>query len=179
MSTKPKILYKPEQPDPKAEFAHLRDKIRIDKYNLDEECVIQPELYQEISEAHALACADRDTAKESLAVTDSIEADCIRRQWDKEGIRFSEVKVGDAVQRSDAHKEAYRDWSYKVKRAAYLQSLLASADQRSKMLRELGQLYSAGYWDKVTSGKGKTSSDNARATAGREGMRQARMRGDD
>lgn len=163
-------------PDPRDEFAELRSSLRIDKHQLDDECMRQPVLYQEISEQHVFANSERDSAKEDLAAIDAKLADKIRTKWNAAGEKFSETRVGDAVQSEQAHIDAYNHWSALARRASYLGTLVASADQRGKMLRELGSLFVTGYFDRVVSGRGKRDADAGMAEAGREGMRQARMR---
>lgn len=167
----------PAVSDPREEFALLRSSLQIDKHALDDECMRQPVLYQELSEAHVFANAERDSAKESLAAIDAKLADKIRKAWNAAGDKYSETRVGDAVQLEAEHIAAYSYWSSLARRASYLGTLVASADQRGKMLRELGSLFVTGYFDRVVSGRGKRDADAGQAAAGREGMRQARMRG--
>lgn len=166
----------PSVPDPREEFSELRSSLRIDKHSLDDECMRQPVLYQEISEKHVFANAERDGAKEKLAAIDAKLADKIRKAWNAAGDKYSETRVGDAVQLEPEHIAAYDYWSALVRRASYLGTLVASVDQRGKMLRELGSLFVTGYFDRVVSGKGKRDADAGMAEAGREGMRQARAR---
>ena len=184
MATKPAFKTRPAEasavrypavPDPREEFAELRSSIRIEKHQLDDECVRQPVLYQEISEAHVFANSERDSAKELLSSIDAKLAHEIRTAWNESGEKYSETKVGDAVQTRTEHVEAYNHWSALVRKAAYLGTLVASADQRGKMLRELGSLYVTGYFDRAVSSQGKRDADAGMAAAGREGMRQARM----
>lgn len=160
--------------DPREEFAELRSQLRIDKHNLDDDCVRQPVLYAEISELHTLAVGERDAAKEHLASVDAKVADEVRRKWIRDGEKFAEARVGDAVQQDPRHLEAYDAWSYHVRRAAYLGTLVASADQRGKMLRELGSLFVSGYFSRAVSGKGKRAVDAGNAAYAREGMRRSR-----
>jgi len=94
--------------------------------------------------------------------------------WTNAGEKFSEVKVGDAVQGEPRHIAAYDRWSALARRAAYLGALKESYDQRMRMLRELGQLFVVGYFSRTTSGAAKRDVDAGTAAAGREGMRKAR-----
>lgn len=160
--------------DPREEFAHLKASLRIDKHSLDEDCIRQPVLYQELCELHVMANSERDAAKENLSAVDAKVAHEVRVKWNAAGEKYAEARVGDAVQVDVRHIDAYNYWSALVRRAAYLGTLVASADQRSKMLRELGSLFVSGYFDKAVSGRGKRDVDAATAAAGREAMRQRR-----
>lgn len=165
--------------DPRVEFGHYRSQLQIDKHSLDDECIRQPVLYQEISEAHTMACSERDAAKEALAVADALLSERIRNNWNEEGEKVNEKKVADAVLVHPEHSKAFQHYTAMARRASYLQSLVISADARGKMLRELGQLFVTGYFDRVHAGKGKKDTDSALAAAGREGMRRARARNED
>lgn len=159
--------------DVREHYAHLRDQLQIDKNNLDEECIKQPMLYQSLSEEHVLAVAERDTLKESLAVIDAQVAEELRTSSTE---KITDKKCADMVQTDARHKQAYGKWQEAVKKAAYLQTLVYAADQRGKMLRELAQLFVAGYFDRVTAGSSRKTNDAALAQAGREGMRRLRNR---
>jgi hypothetical protein len=157
------------------EFAHLRNTLQIDKNNLDDECMQHPMLYTELSEAHVLAVAERDTLKEALSLVDAQAAQKIRTAKTKTGEKFNETMLGDLVQMDPTHQEAHQRWAQAVTRAAYLGALVNAAEQRGKMLQQLGQLFNAGYFDRVVAGSGHKAVDSALATAGREGMRKARV----
>lgn len=162
--------------DPRDEFQHLREKLRIDKNNLDEECILQPVLYQELSEHHVFAQGERDAAKEKLQAVDAKVAHGIRVEWTKSGEKFAETKVGDAVQLDPRHVDAFTEWSRLNRRAAYLNTLVMACEQRGKMLKELAGLYISGYFDRVISKRGERDASGGKAAAAREAMRQRRNR---
>jgi len=57
------VVHKAEHPDP---IDRLKVRLRIDKYDLDNELVEQPVLIHKVAEGHALAMSDRDAQKEYL-----------------------------------------------------------------------------------------------------------------
>ena len=162
--------------DPRGEFSHLREKLLIDKNDLDSAMIEQPVLFQEVSERYVLAQSEAISAKEKLAGVDALLAHELRTKWNISGEKYTETKLGDAVQGEPKHIVGYDHWSALARRAAYLGALKESYDQRSKMLRELGQLFVVGYFSRATSGAGKRDVDAAQAAAGREGMRKLRQR---
>lgn len=161
-------------PDPRTEFADLRAGLIIDRNSLDEDMVRQPVLFQEVSERFVFAQSEAIGAKEKLAGVDATLAHELRTRWNNAGEKYTETKLGDAVQGEPKHIVGYDYWSALARRAAYLGALKESYDQRSKMLRELGQLFVVGYFSRATSGSGKRDMDTSLAAAGREGMRKLR-----
>lgn len=155
-------------------YERLKSELRLDKHNLDEEAIRQPDLYQEISEAHSEAVATRDTLKEALQAKDAELAEGYREKAAKSGERTSETKIGDQVSQDPEHQKAYKLWVKAAKLASMLQGLLWAADQRNKVLKLLADLYLSGYFERVSGTTTKKRTEDARAAAGREGMRQLR-----
>lgn len=157
------------------DLSELRAKLQIDKHNLDEECIQQPSLYQTLSEQHVLAVSVRDTLKEEMQIEDAVLAEEIRKRLTSTpGERSSETRIGDLVQQEQRHIAKQRKWAAAVTRAATLGAMVTAADQRGKMLRELAQLYVAGYYDRVVASSGRRTTDAAVAIVAREGMRKLR-----
>ena len=165
--------------DPREEFAPLRAKLKIGRDSLDDNAIEQSEYYLEACEAHVLAVSQRDAAKENLAVVDARCAQRLRMEWNKNGEKFNETMVGDAVQCDPEHTKAFEHHAHMVKRAAILGGIKESFDQRQKMLRELSTLFVAGYFSRTTSRATQRDMDQGKASAGREAMRQARANGAD
>jgi hypothetical protein len=163
-------------PDPRDEFATLREQLLIDRNALDDEVVRQPVLFQEVSEQFVMAQSEAAGAKEKLAGVDASLAHDLRTKWNFAGEKFTEGKLDEVVQGSPKHIVAYDHWSRLARRAAYLGALKDSYEQRSRMLRELGQLFVSGYFSRATSGATKRETDAAAATAGREGMNKLRQK---
>lgn len=161
-------------PDPREEFAELRTGLIIDRNALDEELVRQPVLFQEVSEKFVIAQSEAAGAKEKIAGVDATLAHDLRTKWNNTGEKFTEGKLDEAVQSSPKHIVAYQHWSNLARRAAYLGALKDSYDQRSRMLRELGQLFVAGYFSRATSGVAKRETDSALADTARKEMHKLR-----
>jgi hypothetical protein len=169
---KPKVRPRAEPESPSIE--ELKDRLMIDRSNLDEEVIQQPGLYFLVSEMLVTAISFRDAAKENLDRIDAELADKIREQWTNKKIRWSEVKVGDQVLLAPMHIKAKREHSGAALYVGRLQALQNSFDQKGKMLRELANLFVAGYFDNVAVTGGKRIRDSALASAGRQSMNTAR-----
>lgn len=172
MQLKPKSA----APTAKTLFAELREGLQIERHALDQNMIEQPMLYATVSEAYVQACGERDAAKEKVAAVDAELASQIRTDWNRLGEKYTEARVGDAVQMTLEHVEAYTAYQALVSQAGYLLALKDAYEQRAKMLRELGMLYVSGYFDKVVSNAGRKDVDAAAAAAGREALKQARFR---
>jgi len=128
------------------ELGDLEKHILIDKNDLDDELVHQPEIYFHACEGYALAVSERDAAKldqEKMAA--QVSVDC-REKLEADGKRATEALVSSCVLLDDrmiAAKQAYL--------AAKLEADLWSAQkdaysQRGYMLRDLCGLYVANYY---------------------------------
>lgn len=162
--------------EPREEFEEFRSALTIDRNTLDDDMLRQPILYHEVAEAHALAVSAKEAAKEELASIDANLALSQRTRWETDGKKFNETMIGDAVQANPDHLQAYRTYARYSARVSYLAALKESFEQRGRMLHELGALFIAGYFDRVTSTAGSRDVESARAARNRETM--ARLRKD-
>lgn len=160
-----------KQEDPLDKY---REALHISKHQLDDAMITQPQLYQEVSEGFVNASSLRDASKSDLERLDAKIAGEIRMKLTKAGERFSETRVGDEVIQDPRHIAAYNKHQALVKRAALYSSLQFSFEQRGKMLRELGQLFQAGYFSQVEVRTSETSARDARASIVRSTLKQRR-----
>lgn len=187
MTTKPaKFLVRqpPQGKDPRwlpaygeesdEDLESLRDRLKIDKDALDDECMGHPELFRQVSEKYAIAVAERDTAKEHLAATDARLAETVRKTWANTGEKTTEDRVKNAVAVHPEHAEAHRAWVAKGRRAGILDGLRQAVESRGWMLRELAHLYAVGYFEVGAAKGGSRTYDGARAQEARDGMAAAR-----
>lgn len=124
------------------DFEEFKSYLRIDKSRLDDELVHQSELYYRVSEAHADAVGERDTAKELMAAIDAeLDAE-IRAGGDK----LTEAQVKSKVQAHERHIEKAADWLEAKSRAEKLAALKEAFSQRGYLLRDLCQLYINNYY---------------------------------
>jgi len=125
----------------------LKDKLTINQYQLELECMNQAFVYEEIGELTSSYKADAKRAKEHLEyVKASLKAD-IRKEPDK----FSLSKVTDsALDSTVILQEEYKVASTAAIDASELADrlnvLLESAAQRKAMLRDLVSLYTHNYY---------------------------------
>jgi hypothetical protein len=153
----------------------LREKLQIDRGTLDEDMLQQPFLYMQVAEALVEAMSIRDAKKEELARVDAELAEEYRQNAPKDE-RPSDKKVTDRVLRDPRHIAAFSDYAKAVKEAQLIAALKEAFDQRGKMLRELGNLFVAGYFDKVIVKGGEHAVKGATAAMVREAQSKQRLK---
>lgn len=158
------------------EVEELRDKIRIDKDDLDLEVISQPDLFYAASSAHALAVSNRDQAYEGLKQTDAELNLDIREEMLGKGEKFTETLLSSIVQSHESHKEAYIEYASYKRDAEQLQALKEAFLQRSHMLRELVQLYVTGYYSESALGTDTQEARNFKQGAAKNRVRNSRRR---
>lgn len=138
-----------EKTDPTAPY---RDKIKIDRNDLDTMLIEQPQHYADVAHQFALAISRRDRAKHVLDETRA-RIDNEERQL----ARDNEEKVTDSLltARITVHPDVVQankvrdQWA---RMAAIWEALKEAFEQRSYALKDLCALYHAGYWANSTGG---------------------------
>ena len=142
----------------------IRPLLKIDKEALDTAMAEQADLFFRVSEAYALAVSRRDAAKEFISAEDA-HLDMELRVGKAEKPTESQIKA--LIQTHQRHLAAYGKYAQEKKNADILGGLKEALQDRGRMLRDLGNLYSAGYFT-VSSSKGAAS------RLGREVLNHAR-----
>jgi len=124
----------------------LREKLKIDKDNLDFEIIAQPELYYEAANACAMAGSVRDRAYENAKQVDAQLYLEVRSEIESAGKKATETMIENFVQNHIAHKEAKGVWAEAKAEADTLAALRDAFQQRGYMLRDLVQLIVTGYY---------------------------------
>lgn len=152
----------------------LQKNLAIDKMVLDDEVIRQPMLFYEVSDQLTDALAERDAAKEELAVTDAELDNSWRRKLAKVKDRVTDKVVLSCVMTSSDHEKAFKTYLQAKTRADRLLALKEAFQQRSFMLRDLVALYSANYYE-TTSLKPSRAQDISHYHSNRAHMNDARI----
>lgn len=128
-------------------ITEIEEDLRIDKDNLDVECIDQPRRFMKWSIKFAEAMRGRDEAKRNVSITRSNLSLDIRSRPDAYGIaKATEAAVNDTLEGIDDIKEAEKE----VSNAQYVVNIFSAAkeafDQRKSMLEKIVALYLAGYY---------------------------------
>lgn len=162
---------KPRQMD--AEY--LRSKINIDRDALHEGIEEQPGLFFAAADALTLALSLRDEAKTEMDNEYSRACGRAREKKDEDGKKPTEGAIKEAAQLDKkylAAEAAYRKARLDADIAAALRD---SFEMRAKMLREMSQLFLAGYYQASGVGFAKREIDDRAAEVAREGLHRARI----
>jgi hypothetical protein len=160
---------------PKREF-DIQAALKIDENELDEEMLRQPFLFHELARSHVMAISRRDAAKEELATVDAQLAKEFRDKAARADEKMTEAKLTDMVLLDPRHKEAFEHFSELKLEADRLWADREAFEQRGKMLRELGGLFVAGYFDRVSVKKGKQDVRNANSELARQLWKEGNKR---
>lgn len=124
----------------------LSADLKIDKHDLDNELVHQPELYHKAGQEYAAATSYRDEAKDDR---DGVKADLdfkLRREAEKEGKKLTEALITNMIIGDDKYRDAnriYQDWTRLASRWV---SLREDFHSRGFVLRELVTLWVNSYY---------------------------------
>lgn len=136
----------------------LKERLRIDKSQLDREVSEQPVLFFDAAEAYEEAVAERDTLKEQLASIDAELDGVVRAKLEKRHDKFTEAMVKNGIQLDPKHEKAFQAYLDAKTRAGKLESMKEAFKQRNFMVRELASLYVASYFEQ-SSIQGTNSTD--------------------
>jgi len=130
-------------------MADRMNDFRIDKLNLDMECIRQAELYKEYSDNLASAVFNKDKCKEELAVLKAEVDSEIRAdpsEYGFESVRPTETAIINAViqdSRVVKKTEEYLESCYQVN---VLEGSKWAMEQKKTALELIVKLYVSGYW---------------------------------
>jgi len=157
--------------DQLSDYEQLRDALRIDKFNLDDELVNNPELVQRVGEQVEMAISRRDEAnldlKNAMAALDAV----LREEAGDKKLteKAIEQQINDSVKIIDMRKNIIR----LTEKVGRWQALRESYRDRSSALKGLCSLHATNYFV-VNSGSPyrreavSRQADDIRAKAGEE-----------
>lgn len=124
----------------------FKKELHIDKNSLDKALETQAAIYFQISEEYALAVSRRDEAYENIKQVDAQLNVSLRKELEDDGKKVTEALVSSAVMQHKDHNAAVENHLQLKLDADILSALKESFHQRSYMLREMIELYIAGYF---------------------------------
>ena len=154
-------------------FEEYEGALSIDKHDLDEELIRQPEVFNRISQDEAQAIAERDQAKDKLRVVEAKLDLKIRRNFDKKEKKVTETIILSEVTKHEDRIEARKKYRNKEEAVNKMSALKDAFQQRSYMLNKLVDLFIAGYF--IKSDAGSSSSGGPRKSEARHESNRARI----
>lgn len=123
----------------------FRKYLKIDKQALDDEVMQQPALYFQVSEAYAIAVAERDALKEEVAMVDA----SLYGKYRKSDPKATDTAIKSRISIEDGHQRAFSEYIEAKEYADKLGALKDAFNQRSEMLKALGRLYASNYFEQM------------------------------
>src|ERR1700719_230785 len=123
----------------------LRNKLKIDKFLLDDELVNQPTLLCDITDAYAEAIAIRDTLKEALKTTDALLDAEVRQRKD---IKVTDAVAMNLVQAHPEHAKAAKAAGDAKLQADKINAIKEAVVDRGFALKTLAELAMANYYER-------------------------------
>lgn len=128
-------------------LSSLRQRLAIDQYNLEDECVGQPSLYAEVGDLATEARSIAKKAKDSLDFTRADLSFKIRKEPGKYGVeKVTEASIESAVIIQKEYQQAATAVIETQKVADAFGVLQESVGQRKSMLKDLVSLYIYNYY---------------------------------
>lgn len=155
-------------------MAYYQQSLKIDKNNLDEMLIEQPQLFNDVSEQAALATSRADQAKDDLKRTEARLFMQTRRKFMDNNEKATEAVINAAVTKHSKRKEAYTAWIEAQREASEWDALKGSFLQRSFVLRDLCGLYISGYYGESSVAGSTRKMDDAQHESRVDAMNKAR-----
>lgn len=168
------MLVKPRTPSPQTDYERYREKIRIDRDQLDMSVEEQAGIYLSVSEQYVKAVSERDALRDQLARKDAEIAGAVRQKAEQNKSRATEAMINDAVMLHNDHIQLSERLSLAKKEVDLWMSLRDAFDQRMRMLRELVTLYTTGYFSVAGTGKPRNTVHDALADSARQRLSEQR-----
>lgn len=124
----------------------FKEKLKIDKYSLDEECIHQPELYSDVALEAVKAAEERDMKKFEME-RKYAELD---RTYRLAGEKQSNPQIDAAVTRDPSYQEAQIEYLRTKAIAAEKDVYRTAFEQRKTMLELVCRLFLADYFSDVS-----------------------------
>ncbi|MHA1942631.1 MAG: hypothetical protein ACW97P_13085 [Candidatus Hodarchaeales archaeon] len=125
-----------------------REKLIIDKCDLDGEVSVQVIAANLIGEKLVDAESRRDEAKENVATQDALVSITLRREAEDKNEKVTEAKLKELVHVSKEHETAMEEYLKLKEEAAHWKILREDFIGRSYMLTQLCELYKSDYYSK-------------------------------
>jgi hypothetical protein len=152
----------------------FQSALKIDKHNLDEALLQQPDIFYRVSEGFAYAISLRDRAKSKLAEVSAEQSLVERRKAKQDDEKITEDGLKARIALNDKVQDAQQDYHASALVADRWQGMKESWQQRSYVLKDMVGLYSAGYYSDKVSDTTKRGVADARYEDNRKALADAR-----
>ena len=122
------------------------EEMKIDRWALDEALENQVAIYYKVSMEYADAVSMRDQKKEELAILNAELQLAYRRAYENDGVKYTVDVINSEVIGDDSYKQVNDEYLSSKHAVEQLSATKGAFEQRSYMLKEMCNLFTAGYW---------------------------------
>ncbi|MBX4215938.1 hypothetical protein KW797_03240 [Candidatus Parcubacteria bacterium] len=155
-------------------YPEFRNRVKIDKDRLDSAVEEQAFLFLEVCEHHVRATSLADAARDELKQTDGRLAREFRMKQMKDGEKATEAMVNEHLVLHSEHRGAIDKLNDREREKERWYALRQAMDQRSKMLRELVNLFASSYFTSSGAATPRNAVRDALAETARKKMDEQR-----
>lgn len=138
----------------------LNEDMRLNKFNLDDECARQTSIFSKWAMLSAQASQEREWRQKELDEETARLDNEIRADPEKFGLRDIKENAVKALITSDGEIMKLRaDLIRAISYSKFFNSAVEACDQKKYMLRELGNLWLGEYYSNVEIRKGEAEDD--------------------
>ena len=157
------------------DLTEIEAALLIDKHDLDTELLSQADLFYRVAQEYTKAVSIKDEAYELMKETDANLNLSIREAAEQAQEKITEAKISATVLSHDQHSQIFSKWLNAKEESDKLGHLKEAFIQRSYMLRDLAQLYIAGYYSEKSVSAENVTSKDAVYKKRKERMRRKRL----
>lgn len=157
-------------------MAECEGLLLINKNNLDEELIHQPEVYHRVANEYALAVSRKDESKYELELAEADADQRIRLELAADNEKVTEPIVAKRVSLdAEVHNKTLEYLSSKELSERW-KALVDSFGQRAYALRDLTSLYISGYFGEVVGNGERTAAKTRKGDEARKATADERRR---
>jgi hypothetical protein len=126
--------------------SQFRQKLLIDKNDLDGELMEQSQVFFDVAHQFSLAVSKRDRAKEQVSRVAAKVAHRLRKDAEEHGEKITEAAISRLIDLEDDYQNAVDEYIDLCAEANDLLAMKEAFQQRSYMLKDLVALYLSQYY---------------------------------
>lgn len=151
-------------------------RLKIDRNNLDQELIEQPELFYHVCEQHVKAVSTRDVLYEKRKALEADLSGRIRSEMEKASEKITESRLSAAVAAHEELLDAKGEYLEASREAELWGAMKEAFAQRTYALKDLSGLYSSQYFTRDSAQGNSNKVANAQYEENKENQKHARRR---
>ena len=160
----------------KERLEELKENLKFDKHDLDNELIHQPHLYFQVGEAYAQSISIRDEAKFNRDREYAEISRLVRREASEAGEKITEAQVDSRIKESPSYENCIERYRLLCENADIWLALKEAYQQRSYAIKDECGLWVAGYYSDSVGSTERNDARDRKSSEIRSNMAEARRR---